>query len=76
MIYNTPKEVMSEIKHQMILHDISNKEFSIRIGKSPQASSQLFKIGNPTLSTLFEICDALDLKIDINFIYNKEDGTK
>lgn len=75
MIYNTPKEVMSEIKHQMILYDISNKEFSVKIGKSPQASSQLFKIGNPTLSTLFEICNALDLEVDINFIYKDKDGT-
>lgn len=75
MIYNTPKEIMAEIKHQMNLHDISNKEFAIKIGKSQQSASQLFKTGNPTLSSLFEICNALDLNIDINFIYNKEDGT-
>lgn len=76
MIYNTPKELMLEIRHQMKLMDINISELAIKMGKKQQNVSQLFSVSNPKLSSLFEVCDALDLDIDVNFIYNKEDGTK
>ena len=68
MIYNTPKELMLEIRHQMKLMDVNISEVAIKMGKKQQNVSQLFSVSNPKLSSLFEVCDALGLDIDINFI--------
>ena len=65
MICNTPKEILAEIKKYMDLNDIQIKNLAIRMGKSQQSVSQIFNTGNPKISTLFEICNALDLQIDI-----------
>ena len=44
------------------------KELAVKMGKSHQSVSQIFQNGNPKSNTLFEICDALDIKMDITFI--------
>lgn len=73
MIYNTPKEIISELRHIMDLNNISSKELAVKMHKSQQSVSQIFSIGNPKLNSLLEICNALDLQLDINFILNKND---
>lgn len=73
MICNTPKEILFEIKRYMDINDIQVKELAIRMSKTQQAVSQVFNYGNPKLSTLFEICEALNLKIDFNLICKESD---
>lgn len=68
MVCNTPKEILAEIKRHMDINDIQIKELSILMGKSHQSVSQIFTHGNPKLSTIFEVCDALKLQIDFNLI--------
>lgn len=72
MICTNAKELLAEIKKYMDLNDIQMKELALRMHKSPQSVSQIFQTENPKCSTLFEICNALSLKIDITFL-NKGD---
>ena len=68
MICKNTKELLAEIKKYMMLNDIQLKDLAISMGKSHQSVSQIFQNGNPKSSTLFEICDALNIKMDISFI--------
>lgn len=68
MLCNTPKELLSEIKKHMDLNNIPMKELALRMKKSQQSISQIFQNENPKCSTLFEICNALNIQIDVNFI--------
>ena len=68
MVCNNTKELLAEIKKYMCLHDMQIKDLAISIGKSHQSISQIFQNGNPRSNTLFEICDALGIKMDINFV--------
>lgn len=73
MICNTPKELLAEIKKYMDINNIQNKELAILMGKSQQSVSQYFKNGNPKLDNIYEICNALNVKIDFNLIPNDMD---
>lgn len=73
MVYRNPKELLSEIKRIMDLHDIQMKDLAIRMHKSQQSISQIFQNSNPKCSTIFEICEALNIELDANFIYKKDD---
>ena len=68
MICKNTKELLAEIKKYMMLNDIQLKDLAINMDKSHQSVSQIFQNGNPKSSTLFEICDALNIKMDITFI--------
>lgn len=68
MVFESPKDILVEIKHIMLLNDVSMKELAIKMKKSQQSISQIFSVSNPKLSTLFEICEALNLEIEISFI--------
>lgn len=68
MVCNNTKELLAEIKKYMVLHNIQLKDLAISMGKSHQSVSQIFQNGNPKSSTLFEICNALGIKMDITFI--------
>ena len=68
MVCKNTKELLAEIKKYMMLNDIQLKDLAISMGKSHQSVSQIFQNGNPKSSTLFEICDALGIKMDIFFI--------
>ena len=74
MVCNTSKELLAEIKKYMNLNNIQMKELAANMGKPQQNISQYFNNGNPKCSTIFEICNALNVNIDINLI-NKS-GTK
>lgn len=68
MICNTPKELLAEIKRYMDINDIQIKELAVNMNSSSQSVSQYFNNGNPKLSSLFEICNALNVKIDFQLI--------
>lgn len=72
MIFTTPKEIMSEIKHIMDLKDIPMKDLAKRLGTSQQNLSKIFVNANPKCSTLIEICNALELTLDIDFKKSKD----
>lgn len=73
MICTTSKEILAEIKKYMDLNDIPMKDLAARMNKSQQSISQIFQVANPKISTLLEICNVLNLQIDINF-KNKSDA--
>lgn len=66
MICHTTKELLAEIKKQMDIQDIQLKDLAVRLNKSQQSVSQYFKNGNPNCNTIFEICNAIGLQIEIN----------
>ena len=68
MICTTPKELLAEIKKYMDINDISMKELAANMSKSQQSVSQYFTNSNPNCQTIFEICNGLNVKLDINFI--------
>ena len=72
MICTTPKELLAEIKKYMDLHDIQTKDLAVNMKKSQQSVSQIFQNGNPKCSTIFEICEALNIYINVDF-KNKSD---
>ena len=72
MSIQTSKELLAEIKKHMDIENIQVKDLAIRLNKSPQSVSQYFKNGNPNCNTLFKICDALNIQLDIRLI-NKSD---
>lgn len=65
MLNQTSKEILAEIKKYMDIDDIQIKDLAVRIHKSQQSVSQYFNNGNPNCNTLVDICNALDLKIEI-----------
>lgn len=65
MVCTTTKELLAEIKKYMDLHDIQIKDLAVNMKKSQQSVSQIFQNCNPKCSTLFEICEALNVNIDI-----------
>lgn len=73
MICNTPKELLAEIKKYMDINQIQMKDLAVIMNKSQQSISQIFTNGNPNCNTLFQICNALNIKLDVNFINNKGD---
>ena len=70
MICNNTKEILAEIKKYMLLNNVQLKDLAINMGKSHQSVSQIFQNGNPKSNTLFEICNALGIKMDVTFVKN------
>lgn len=66
MLHQTSKELLAEIKKYMDIDKVQTKDLAVRINKSSQSVSQYFTNGNPNCNTLVDICNALDLKIEIN----------
>jgi transcriptional regulator with XRE-family HTH domain len=71
MLHQTSKELLAEIKKYMDINEVQVKDLAARIHKSQQSVSQYFNNGNPNCNTLIDICNALDLKIEIT----KSDST-
>ena len=69
MICKTTKELLAEIKKYMDLNDIKMKELAINMGKKDsQSISQYFRNGNPRCDSLFEICNALNIELDVSIL--------
>ncbi len=69
----TPKELMAEIRRNMILKDIQMKELAALMDTTQQNISNIFRNANPKYSTLLQICEVLNLDMDINFTDKKDD---
>jgi len=69
-----PKELMAEIRRRMILKDVQMKELAALMDTTQQNMSNIFRNANPKYSTLVQICEALNLDIEINFIDKKDDS--
>lgn len=70
----TPKELMAEIRRIMILKDVQMKELAVRMDTTQQNISNIFRNANPKYSTLLQICEVLNLDMDINFTNKKDDS--
>lgn len=70
----TSKELMAEIRRNMILKDIHMKELAARMDTTQQNISNIFRNANPKYSTLLQICEVLDLDLDIEFVDKKDDS--
>lgn len=66
MICKDPLEVISFIRLEMVRRGIKISDLASKLEVSNQNISQTLKISNPRLSTLYQICDALDLDISIS----------
>ncbi len=66
MICKDPLEVISFIRLEMVRRGIKISDLASKLEVSNQSISQILKISNPRLSTLYQICDALDLDISIS----------
>lgn len=75
MICTNTKELLAEIKKYMDLNEIQVKDLAVNMNKSSQSVSQFFQNGNPKCSTLFEICDSLNIFLDVKLI-NKSDTSQ
>ncbi|EXG86137.1 Cro/C1-type HTH DNA-binding domain [Clostridium sp. ASBs410] len=70
----TPKELMAEIRRRMILKDVQMKELAALMDTTQQNMSNIFRNANPKYSTLLQICETLNLDIEINFTDKKDDS--
>ena len=73
MVY-TSKELMAEIRHIMILKDIQMKELAVLMDTTQQNISNIFRNANPKYSTLLQICEVLNIDMDIEFVDKKDDS--
>ena len=72
MICNTTKELLAEIKKYMDLNNIQMKTLATNMDKPAQSISQYFNNGNPRCNSLFEICNALNIEIDIKLLISQK----
>lgn len=70
----TPKELMAEIRHRMILKDVQMKELAALMDTTQQNMSNIFRNANPKYSTLLQICEVLNMDMDITFTDKKDDS--
>ena len=68
MIYKKPEELLFEIRHIMLLKNISINELALRMNTTQSNISNIFRNKNPKLETLFKICEALEIELDCEFI--------
>ena len=73
MIYSNTQDLLTEIRKKMLDEKINIKELANRMNKSPSAVSMALKQKNISIESLNDICQAMNLNIDINFI--KKDDT-
>ncbi len=66
MVCKTPKELLLEIKKYMLSNNIMIKDLAFKMNASQSNIGKILNSDNPRLSTLYQICDALDLDISIS----------
>lgn len=72
MVINNTRQILIELQKIMIEKGIKKKELSDKIGLSSSALTSRFNQDNISIDSLLEICDGLDVCMDISF-YNKDD---
>lgn len=73
MLYSNTQDLLTEIRKKMLDEKINIKELANRMNKSPSAVSMALKQKNISIESLNDICQAMNLNIDINFV--KKDDT-
>lgn len=68
MIINNTKDIMMEIKTIMLQNGIKKTDLAKKLNISRSTLGNRFSQNNTTIDTLLEICNALDINMDINFI--------
>lgn len=71
MIYLTSKELMAQIEHIIKLKSIPKKEIAQKMNVSQQTISKILGSNNPKYLTLLQLCEALDICMDIKFVDKK-----
>lgn len=73
MVYKKNLEdVFKDLKHIMLDLDFKQSDIALKLGKSTQSINGLFRQKNISLNSLVDICNAMDLDLDIRFL--KRDG--
>lgn len=72
MLCNNTQAIFKQIRHIMLDKDISITELSNRMQKSTQAVSNVFRQDNVSINMLLDICNALNIELDITFIDNTD----
>ena len=72
MVINSTHQILIELQKIMIEKGIKKKELSDRIGLSSSALTSRFNQDNISIDSLLEMCDGLDVSMDISFS-NKND---
>jgi len=62
---STVNHIKARIEVECQKLGVTMAEIARRTGRSPQALQDILKRGNPTLSTLREIADAMDVEMDV-----------
>ena len=73
MVINNTRQILIELQKIMIEKGIKKKELSDKIGLSSSALTSRFNQDNISIDSLLEICDGLDICMDIYFS-NKDDS--
>lgn len=68
MLCNNTQAIFKQIRHIMLDKDITITELSNRMQKSTQAVSNVFRQDNVSINMLLDICNALNIELDISFI--------
>ena len=72
MVINNTRQILIELQKIMIEKGIKKKELSDKIGLSSSALTSRFNQDNISIDSLLEICDGLDVCMEISFS-NKDD---
>lgn len=76
MLCNNTQAIFKQIRHIMLDKDITITELSNRMQKSTQAVSNVFRQDNVSINMLLDICNALNLELDISIVDTHTDSTK
>lgn len=68
MLFTSTKDLLIYIKQLMVADNVSIQEIANILGKSHSAVGGALKRDNITLTTLYEICQALGYDLEINLI--------
>jgi DNA-binding Xre family transcriptional regulator len=67
MEITSTKQILLKLKTIMIEKDIKKKELAEKLNISQAALTSRFKQENISINNLLELCDALNICLDINF---------
>lgn len=76
MVINSTHQILVELQKIMIEKGINKKELSDKIGVSSSALTSRFKQDNITINNLLEMCDGLDICMNISFPSKSDTSVK
>lgn len=72
MIIDNNKQLLTKIKAIIVEKEVKKKDLSLKLNISQSALTSRLNQKNISINSLLEICDALDIKLDINFIESND----